>query len=461
VETAGQLLLVVFLILANGFFVAAEFALVKVRLSQLEVLADGRSWTARVAKGVATNLDAYLSACQLGITIASLALGWVGEPFVEKIISPTLHRIGLGAYSDTISLYVGFIVITFLHITIGEQVPKILAIRTATGTSMVVSPPLKVFYFVFRPFIWFLNASSNWMLRLLGFGVRSHKETHTEDELRLILAESAEGGSLSLGERRLMENVLDLEDKTARRIMVPRNDIAYLDVEDSLQENLKCIAESRHTRFPLCDGGLDRVIGMVHAKRVLRMLVANADEISLPDLASKVPFVPETVKLDHLMREFLTSRVHLALVVNEYGSVTGMVTFEDVLEELVGPIQDEFDRELPPIVRRAGGKFLADGSCPLDLFLEHCPVQLPAVEAESVGGLMVELLGHIPEERESVRVGRYDLVARTVTDTQVKRIEIIPVPQAVSVDDRPADATAVEAPARDGESTSPDSAIGP
>jgi CBS domain containing-hemolysin-like protein len=191
------------------------------------------------------------------------------------------------------------------------------------------------------------------------------------------------------------------------------------------------------------------------------MLVANADEISLPDLASKIPFVPESVKLDHLMREFLTSRVHLALVVNEYGSVTGMVTFEDVLEELVGPIQDEFDRELPPIVRRAGGKFLADGSCPLDLFLEHCPVPLPPVEAESVGGLMVELLGHIPEERESVRIGRYDLVARTVTDTRVQRIEIIPVPNQISAHGSPGDAATVEAPVQDEASTFPDSAIGP
>jgi CBS domain containing-hemolysin-like protein len=459
VSTAGQLFLVIFLILANGFFVAAEFALVKVRLSQLEVLAGERRWTARIAKGVVTNLDAYLSACQLGITIASLALGWVGEPFVEKIISPTLIRIGLGEYAETISLYVGFIVITFFHITIGEQVPKILAIRTATGTSMAVSPPLLVFYWVFRPFIWFLNASSNWMLRLLGFGVRGEKEIHTEDELRLILAESAEGGSLSLGERRLMENVLDLEDKTARRIMVPRNDIAYLDIEDSLQDNLKTIAESRHTRFPLCDGGLDRVVGMIHAKRVLRILVDN-EEVSLTDLASKIPFVPESVKLDHLMREFLTSRVHLALVVDEYGSVTGMVTFEDVLEELVGPIQDEFDRELPPIVRRAGGRFLADGSCPLDLFLEHCPVTLPELDAESVGGMMVELLGHIPEERESIRVGRYDLVARSVTDTRVQRVEVIPVPVEMSSQARPGDGESVEASISGDTPTTDDNAAG-
>lgn len=451
-STAGQLFLVIFLILANGFFVAAEFALVKVRLSQLEVLAAERRWSARVAKGVVTNLDAYLSACQLGITIASLALGWVGEPFVARIISPILNRVGLGEHIHAIALPVGFITITFLHITIGEQVPKILAIRTATGMSMAVSPPLKVFYLVFRPFIWFLNASSNWMLRLLGFGAPSEKEAHTEDELRLILAESAAGGSLSLGERRLMENVLDLEDKTARRIMVPRTDIVFLDVEDSLQDNLKTIAESRHTRFPLCDGGLDRVIGMVHAKRVLRILVDN-EEVSLTDLASKIPFVPASVKLDHLLREFLTSRVHLALVVDEYGSVTGMVTFEDVLEELVGPIQDEFDRELPPIVRRAGGRFLADGSCPLDLFLELCPIALPSADADSVGGLIVEILGHIPNEGESIRIGRYDLVAHAVTDTRIQRVEIIPVPQSAMPPGSPGDSAQFEASSRDTESS--------
>ncbi len=453
-ETALQLLLVIFLILANGFFVAAEFALVKVRLSQLEVLSAQQRWSARLAKGVVNNLDAYLSACQLGITIASLALGWVGEPFVENLIFPILNKLGLGEHSHAIALPLGFITITFLHITIGEQVPKILAIRKATAASLIVAPPLIAFYSIFRPFIWFLNASSNWMLRILGFGTPNKKEqTHSEEELRLILAESAAGGSLSLGERRLMENVLDLEDKTARRIMVPRNDIVFLDVEDSLQDNLRTIAESRHTRFPLCDGGLDRIVGMIHAKRVLRILVGNTD-VSLTDLAAKIPIVPETVKLDHLLREFLTSRVHIALVVDEYGSVTGMVTFEDVLEELVGPIQDEFDRELPPIVRRSGGKFLADGSCPLDLFLEHCPVELPTVDAESVGGLLVEVLGHIPQEGESIRIGRYELIAKSVTDTRVQKVEIVPATTEHDSGGESGSSQIVQASSRDGESTS-------
>lgn len=451
-DTVLQLFFVISLILANGFFVAAEFALVKVRLSQLEVLANERRWSARLAKGVVNNLDAYLSACQLGITLASLALGWVGEPFVARIISPFLNRIGLGEHVHAIALPVGFITITFLHITIGEQVPKILAIRKATGASLVVSPPLIAFYTIFRPFIWFLNASSNWMLRMLGFGAPSKKEqAHTEDELRLILAESAAGGSLSLGERRLMENVLDLEEKTARRIMVPRNDIVFLDVEDSLQDNLKTIAESRHTRFPLCDGGLDRVVGMVHAKKVLRILVGNSETVSLTDLATKIPIVPDTVKLDHLLREFLTSRVHLALVVDEYGSVTGMVTFEDVLEELVGPIQDEFDRELPPIVRRSGGKFLADGSCPLDLFLDHCMVPLPEVDAESVGGLIVEVLGHIPQEGESIRLGQFELVVKSVTETRVQKVEILPVAHETAAAGDSGTSQAVQASLRSGD----------
>jgi CBS domain containing-hemolysin-like protein len=424
---ATQLLLVLLLILANGFFVAAEFALVKVRLSRIDVLAAEGRWSARIARRVIEHLDVYLSACQLGITLASLGLGWVGEPFVARLLMPVMRWFGLPeGTAHYIALPLAFATITFLHITVGEVAPKSIAIRKATGTSLAVAPALLTFYYIFRPFIWFLNASSNLLLKAVGLGAVTDSDLiHTEEELRLILSESAKGGSLSLGERLLMENVLDLEDKTARQVMLPRNDIVYLSTGESLQENYHTIARSGHTRFPLCDGELDRVVGIIHVKTVLRALIEQQPVASLTDLAKRATFVPETVRLDKLLREFLATRSHMAMVVDEFGAIAGMVTFEDVLEQLVGPIQDEFDRELPPVIKRGEGRFLVDGSCPISVLAEECQMILPAVQATTAGGLVSELLGRIPDERDHLCIGRHEVTVLEATAKRVHRLEVV------------------------------------
>jgi CBS domain containing-hemolysin-like protein len=425
---ATQLLFVLFLIFANGFFVAAEFALVKVRLSRIDVLAAEGRWPARITRRLIEHLDAYLSACQLGITLSSLGLGWVGEPFVARLLEPVIRWLGLPAEAvHPIAFAVAFATITFLHITVGEVAPKSIAIRKATGTSLIIAPPLLAFYYVFRPFIWFLNASSNLLLRLVGLGAVSDSELiHTEEELRLILSESARGGSLSIAERLLMENVLDLEDKTARQVMLPRGDIVYLSTDRTLEENYQMIARSGHTRFPLCDGELDRLVGVVHVKSVVRAMIERQPLESLTDLAKRVSFVPETVHLDKLLREFLATRSHLAMVVDEFGSISGMVTFEDVLEQLVGPIQDEFDRELPQVIKRGDGRFLVDGSCPIDVLAEECQMVLPAVQATTAGGLISELLGRIPDDGDRLCIGRHEVTVLEATPKRVHRLEIMP-----------------------------------
>src|SRR5262245_7362776 len=313
----GKLVLVFLLVLANGFFVAAEFALVKVRLSQIEVLAQDGRWTARLARSVLSRLDAYLSACQIGITLASLGLGWVGEPFLGNLLRQLLPKIGVAPeWSHFLALPIAFASITFLHVTLGEQAPKILAIQKAKATTLAVSLPLVIFYYIFRPVIVVLNSASNLMLRIVGLKVVSKQEqAHSEEELRMILAESADGGSLSVGERLIMENVLNLEDKRARQVMVPRSDVVYLTTTRSVEENFRTVVESGHTRFPLCDGDLDHVVGMIHTKTLLQRMINKRPPSTIKELAQDVPFFPENIRLDTLLKHFLRGRRHLAMLV--------------------------------------------------------------------------------------------------------------------------------------------------
>lgn len=424
--TVLEFIFVLLLVFANGFFVAAEFALVKVRLSQIEQLARQGSFTAKVTRRILHQIDAYLSACQLGITLASLGLGWMGESLGVKLLHPLLTAVGLPGAAEYVALPLSFVVITFLHIALGEQAPKVMAIRAARPTALIVSVPLVAFYKVLWPFIWVLHEASNLLLRIVGVRAPTPGEQMpTEEELRLILSESAAGGQLSRRERLMMENVLDLEDKVTRQVMVPRRDIVSLNTRRTIQENLQVISESQYTRFPLCDGDLDRVVGMVHTKDVLGAISSGTPLTSLTRLARKIPVFPETMRLDVLLREFQRNRTHVAMVVDEYGTVSGMVTFENVLEELVGPIQDEFDRELPMIIRRNNGRFLVDALCPLDDLVDACHLDLPeGITSDTTGGLIVELLGHIPEAGEKLRLGRYEVTVLDAEPTRVRRVEV-------------------------------------
>ena len=343
--------LVLILVAANGFFVAAEFALVKLRLQEIKLLARKGSRTAQIAENIMIHLDAYLSACQLGITLASLGLGWLGEPLVATLIEPLFQFFGIPPeHVHFVAFPVAFLIITLLHITAGEQVPKILAIQKYKSTALAIALPLSIFYRIFQPLIWVVNTISNMMLKALGVGIVSeHQSAHTEEELRAILLESAAGGHLTRRERLVIENVLDLENKMARRYMLPRNQIAFLDKNDSIEEKLRKASESDHTRLPLCDGDLDHIIGIVHVKDVFRAMANKPKLTALVDLARKPTYRPETVTLDVLLKDFQKNHTILTLLVDEYGVVSGMLTLENVIEQLVGPIQDEFDEEAPLI----------------------------------------------------------------------------------------------------------------
>jgi CBS domain containing-hemolysin-like protein len=454
----SQFLIIAGLILVNAYFVAAEFALVKVRTSQIDQMVEQGSWAARLTSKALDKLDVYLSASQIGITVASLALGRAIEDWVEPLVRTGFDRLGrlpliqhvfdwlrplFRSLFQAIGLEFDWIVagvstgivpvaalslVTFLHMALGEQAPKTLAIRVPRVLALVTAPPLVVIAHIFWPVIWLLNTASNLTLRILGLGRKSAEElTHTEEELRHILLESAEGGHLSRQERIMIENVLNLEEKTARRVMVPRPDIVYLSLSRPLEENLRLARQAGHTRFPLCEDDLTTVIGIIHVKDIFRAGGIQNGRLDLRQHARKVPFLPVTLRLDHLLLEFQRNRVHLAMLLDEYGSVVGMVTLENVLEELVGPIQDEFDREPPQIIAVGDGVFEAEASTPLDVLAEATGLELPETDAETIGGLILDLLGRLAKPGDSVEVSGHRLIVVRADPTRIRRVRIEPL----------------------------------
>ena len=417
----GKLVTVSVLVLLNGFFVAAEFALVKIRSSHLDILAAQGSKRAALVKGIKANLNAYLSACQLGITMASLGLGWLGEPFLARMLQPVFAFAGIESATviKSISFALAFLAITFLHIVLGEQAPKILAIRKAMAAALFVSAPLRWFYAIFKPAIWFLNASSNWVLRRL-FHIELMAEgelAHSEEELRLIVRESEKSAEVTPLGRELVFNVLDLRDRVVRDIMTPRGEIVYFNLEDGFEANMKKAIESRHTRFPLCRDNLDNTIGLIHIKELLALMRAEHPDL-LKIKRDLIP-VPEMMPLEKLLKLFLSKHAHLALVVDEFGGTVGMVTMENVLEELVGDIQDEFDFEKEEFRKISASEFTVDGALGLYELNELAKLELESADVSTVGGYVTHLLGHLPKQGEQVEIDNY-LV--TVSQSDGRRV---------------------------------------
>ncbi len=421
------------LLLANAFFVAAEFALVKVRSSQIDELVGRGYWAARIAEKVLSRLDAYISASQLGITLASLGLGYVIEESVKPVFERMLEGFGLEATSQlagmaSISLApaLAFLVVTTLHIVVGELVPKSLAIRSARLLALWTAPPLMAFYYVFYPAIVMLNLCSELVLRLMGLGRVSEQEIgHTEEELRTILSESVETGQIKAGERDLIENVLNLENKDARRIMVPAPDVVYLSLKRSYKENLSLAKRYGHTRYPLCELDLTNILGMIHVKDLFWAHSHSNGTVDLTKLTRKVPFLHEHIPLDKLLKEFQRQNVHLAMLVDEHGTVVGMVTLENVLEELVGPILDEFDKEERPWVETLEeGVYRVQGLCPVDEFFRTLGLEPPETEADTIGGLIVDRLGRLARSDDVVWQGDYQFQVDQADPTRIRSITI-------------------------------------
>ncbi|HEV2856188.1 MAG TPA: hemolysin family protein [Thermoanaerobaculia bacterium] len=420
----GWGLLIGFLLVAlNGFFVAAEFALVKVRPTQIEPMASEGVRRARVARHMVRHLDAYLSATQLGITLASLALGWVGEPAFAWIVRPLLAGLARDnpQLVQSVSLTVSFLVITILHIVLGELAPKSIAIRKAEGTALVVALPLYVFYKLTYPAIWVLNHTANRLLRLVGIAPAAEGElAHDEEELRLLLS-STNASQLSTQKRELLDNIFELSHRVARQIMLPRQDVVYLSTSRQLAENLRIARRSGHTRFPLCDGDLDHVVGLIHIKDLFRR---DRPLTSLQEVARDIAFVPETLELDRLLKRMRTERFHMAAVIDEYGGVSGVVTLEDVIEEIVGAIQDEFDVENPELLARGDGVYEVSGGMLVEDLEEALGVELSERDEDTIGGVVLSELGRNPAEGDHIELGPVTLEVLEVQHNRVNTVRV-------------------------------------
>src|SRR5438128_339921 len=384
----GKLAVIAALVGLNGFFVACEFSIVKVRASQLDALAEEGSARARFAKYIRSHLDAYLSATQLGITLASLALGWLGEQFLVEILQPffALLHVYSHAFVTSISVALAFVGITFMHIVFGELGPKYTAIANPLGVSLRLVRPLGAFYFLFKPAIWVLNKSSNFFLQtvLRREPIPATELAHSEEELRLILEQSEKSEEVSPLGRDLLTNVLDLRRRVVRDIITPRGDVVYLDLEDDFESNVQKAVQSRHTRFPLCRENLDNTLGLVHIKELVPMM--RDPHPDLMRIKRDLIPVPEMMSLEKLLSLFLTKHAHLAMVVDEFGGTVGMVTLENVLEELVGDIQDEFDAEEEELRKINENEFAVAGSLGLYELNDVIGLEMETVDVCKIAG---------------------------------------------------------------------------
>ena len=414
---AGILLLV----LANGFFVAAEFSLVKVRTSQLDPLIEEGNVPAKLVRHVLGHMDAYLSATQFGVTVTSLVLGAIGEPYMERLLEPAFLKIGIhhAGFVTGASWALGLTIITFLHIIIGELAPKYLGIRNPLSMSLLLVRPLQLFITVFKPFIWLLNLAANFILRRVFriSPVADSELAHSEEELRVILAESARADEVSPMGKEILINALDLQKRVVRDITTPRGEVFFLNTEDSFEENAKRAMESRHTRFPLCRGHLDDTIGLVHIKDLLRLV--REPQPNIESIKRELHNVPEMMPLEKLLSFFLGRHAHLALVVDEFGGTAGIVTLDNVLEELVGDIQDEFDADKPEMRRVSQDEFVVAATLGLHELNDMLGLELMSTEVSTVGGYVTQLIGHLPKPGEKTRIEDFEA---TVTKSDGRRV---------------------------------------
>ncbi len=425
---AWSLALAGLLILLNGFFVAAEFALVKVRPTQLEPRVQAGARGARVARYMTKNLDSYLSATQLGVTLASLGLGWVGEPAFAWIVRPLIGAMvpasrGSEAIVHSVALGLAFLLITMLHIVLGELVPKWIAIERAEPTVLWLAPPLFLFHRVTYPAIWVLNRAARGMLRLASLPPPNEGEVaHDEQELRLLLSTSGASGGMGTQKREILDNVFELSHRVARQIMVPRADVIYLSTTRPLAENLAIARQSGHTRYPLCEGDLDHVVGLVHIKDIFRI---ERPLVSLAEVARDIDYVPETLELDRLLKRMRNERFHVAAVIDEYGGVSGIVTLENVIEEIVGQIQDEFDSaEKPEIQDRGDGVYIISGAMLVADLEGTLGVEFSERDEDTIGGVVLSELGRRAVVGDRVELGPLTLEVLEVRYNRILSLEV-------------------------------------
>ncbi len=423
-----DVLVILLFVFLNGFFVAAEFAIVKVRLTQIEPLVIKGNWHAKIAREMLLHSTAYLSATQLGITMTSLVLGWIGEPLAAKMLLPVFQWIGIIQPSiiHGVSFAVAFALITTVHIVVGEQAPKVLAIQKSRETILLISSPMRIFFFLFKPIITLLNTSSNNLLRLIGIKASADSElANTEEELRLILAHDTH---VSTTTRNIALNAMDFHLKQARHSMIPRREIIALSALAPVKETISIMRTNKFSRFPVFKDTIDNIIGVVYTKDIFKHDKHLQTDFTLNSVLRDATFLPETASLERVLTTSLQKKTHMIILVDEYGGTAGIITLENVLEELVGNIQDEFDKEIPDILKIAENEFIVAGYITTSDVERLFSIELSPLDIRSIGGFMIERLGHIPIVGEHLQLNGIEFTTEKVADNAVESIRIKKLP---------------------------------
>jgi len=432
ISTVMGLIAVVLLIAANGFFVAGEFALVKIRTTRINQLVEEGNRTAKVVQTQIAHLDRYIAATQLGITLASLALGWIGEPSLAHLIEPLFAWIGghtAEALTHTLAVIVSFTIITAGHIILGELVPKSIALQRPEEAAFFVSRPLLLFAQLFRPFIALMNGIGNAIVRLLGLEAKvEHANVHSVEELEMLVAQSRQGGAIDAQEEELLHHIFDFGEKMVQQVMVPRTEMVGVPISASLEEVLTLFATEKYTRLPAYDGSIENIIGLVHLKDIFahaRMPVASSN---LRNFLRPALYSTETTSIETLFSQMRSKRIHLAVVLDEYGATAGMVTLEDIVEEIVGEVQDEFDtREQgvrPEVERLPDGTTSVDGLMALTSFADLFGLKLPRSSAHTLGGYIFECLDRLPKVGDHILLENYHLKVEELDGRRIARVHV-------------------------------------
>ena len=451
-EESGNLIfnlfVIVLLLLSNGFFVASEFAMVKVRKTRIEQLVNEGNFNAKIALEAIKDLDKFIAAVQLGVTISSIGLGWVGEGTLARILEPIfafLPGISQNVATHTVSVSVSFALITFLHVVIGELIPKSIALEYPEQTSLVIARPMHAISFIFTPFIWLLNGFGNSLLNLFHVP-HKHKASlvHSTEELDMLVNASYNGGVLNETEKDILHNVFKFSDLTAKQVMVPRTDMVCISDDITLDELNKIAAETQYTRYPVYDSDIDHITGLIHVKDLFALSVK--DEVCpIKKLQREVMLVPETITMDNLVLEFKKRKGQMAIVIDEFGGTSGLITLEDVLEEIFGEVQDEFDEEeeICDIVEVEPNHYIANAMVRLDEMAEFFKINENKIDDEdidTIGGLVVKLLGRIAEVNDTVTFENLTFIVKEIDGARITKLDIIQTPEDTEEDKKESEA---------------------
>jgi CBS domain containing-hemolysin-like protein len=424
----GRLLIALVLVALNGFFVASEFALVRIRSTSVEQLVEEGRPGAETLQTVMENLDNYLAVTQLGITLASLGLGWAGEPAVASLIEPALGSLLPAGFVHLVSFAIAFSFITFLHVVFGELAPKTIAIAEAERLSLFVAPPMKFCYYLFYPGLVVFNGTANAFTRIIGVPPASETdETLEEREIRRVLARSGEAGHVEMAEVEMIERVFDLDDVIVREVMVPRPDVVSVPADCTLAELRSIVLEAGHTRYPVVEADEeDDVVGFVDLKDVVRAKdSAESDTVTAGDLAREILIVPETTAISDLLMQFRDEHQQMAAVIDEWGAFEGLATIEDVVEAIVGDLRDEFDTDEPEAsIRRSDGKYEVDGGVPLAMVNDSLDADFETEEFETIGGMVLERIDRAPERGDRIEADGYAIEVLRVDGARISAVRI-------------------------------------